>query len=164
MAKVTSDTRITLGDYTLCDFEYHGDANGRVSFKIESVIRMLGEKDVEKIEMLISENLGKWENLVKSSFQLFYEIGIIDHSKNLAQIYKQPSGIELYEKPLVKFEQWEHCIYTSIALTQDEFERRRANHITPIMTLSEIETQLNSIPKWIETKRALENIKALVKT
>jgi hypothetical protein len=32
------------------------------------------------------------------------------------------------------------------------------------MDVSEIASQLNNIPKWIEAKRALEGIKAIVKT
>jgi len=133
--------------------------------KVEPVFRRFDEKDVEGIKTLIAENLGKWESLVKSSFQLFNEIGIIDGSKALAQIYNQPSGMELYEEVSAEGGgNWDNCIWVSIALTQEEYQKRRASKITPVMAGSEIESQLNNIPKWIEAKRALEGIKAIVKS
>jgi len=131
--------------------------------KIEPAFHRFDEKDIESIKKLISENLGKWESLVKSSFQLFYEIGIIDGSKTLAQIYNQPSGMELYEEVSAEGDNWDSCIWVSIALTQEEYQKRRTSKINPIMSSSEIESQLNNIPKWIEAKRALEGIKAIVK-
>jgi hypothetical protein len=141
----------------------HDEKSGRVVLKIEPAFHRFDEKDIESIKKLISENLGKWESLVKSSFQLFYEIGIIDGSKTLAQIYNQPSGMELYEEVSAEGDNWDSCIWVSIALTQEEYQKRRTSKINPIMSSSEIESQLNNIPKWIEAKRALEGIKAIVK-
>jgi hypothetical protein len=104
---------ITLGNYKL-NVENNDVNSGRVALKVESAIDVLGEKDVENIKTLISENLGKWESLVKSSFQLFYEIGIIDASKNLPQIYNQPSGMELYQELSAEGDRWSRCIWVSI--------------------------------------------------
>ncbi|MCW3983246.1 MAG: hypothetical protein NWE96_04545 [Candidatus Bathyarchaeota archaeon] len=154
---------IILANYRL-SIENHDEKSGRVVLKVEPVFRRFGEKDVEGIKILIAENLGKWESLVKSSFQLFYEIGIIDGSKALAQIYNQPSGIELYEEVSAEGDPWGDCIWVSIALTQEEYLKRKASKITPSIAASEIESQLNNIPKWIDAKRALEGIKVILKS
>lgn len=156
-------TNITLGNFNLTDFKVHGDGSGSISFKVDSAIRMINSEDIEIIKKLIFENLGKWENLVKTSFQLFYELGIIDRSKDLAQNYKQPSGLELYECPSAEWDNMNHCIWVSIALNQEEYEKRRANHVSPIMELEEIESQLSNIPKWLDFQKTLKNVKEIVK-
>jgi hypothetical protein len=152
-------TEIILGNYVMSEFKVLSNDRGRVSFKVNSTIRMINREDVDKVKTLIFENLGKWENLVKSSFQLFYEIGIIDRSKNLAPIYNEPSGIQRYTDLWAEWDAMNRCIWVSISLTPEEYEKRRTNCVAPLIDISEIESQLKNIPKWIDLQRTLKSIK-----
>src|SRR3972149_3877950 len=110
------EAELILEKYRFSNFKvFEGN---RVIFKVDSNTYKITTEDEENIKKLITENLGKWENLVKTSFQLFYELGIIQPPKDLAQIYKQPFGIEIYDNPSVEWDNRERCIWVSIALTQ----------------------------------------------
>jgi hypothetical protein len=149
---------VILDKYTFSGFKLV--ANG-VIFAVHSNSYKVTDVDAEKIKKLITENLGKWENLVKTSFQLFFELGFIQPTIHLASNYEQPSGIELYENPTVEIENFNRCLWVSISLTQDECEKRRNNNLSPLMKVEEIITQINNIPKWIDFEKTLTNLKKI---
>ena len=156
-----AEVELILEKYKFSNFKVDGN---RVIFRVNSnTCKITTEEDEENIKKLITENLGKWEYLVKTGFQLFYELGIIQPPKDLAQIYKQPFGIEPYEYPSVEWDNMERCIWVSIAFTQEEHEKRRENHSNPIMQVEEIVSQLNNIPKWQAFEKAMKNIKGIIK-
>jgi hypothetical protein len=80
--------------------------------------------------------------LIKSSFQIGYELGIIDHSKDLAPNYKQPSGIELHENVSAEWDSMSRCVWVSIALSEFELEIRRMKGKKTIIAEIEIQTQI----------------------
>ncbi len=156
-----AEAELILDKYKFSNFKVlDGD---RVLFRVNSNTYSITAEDEENIKELITENLGKWENLVRTSFQLFYELGVIQPSVNLAQNYKQPFGINLYENPSIETDSMNRCVWVSIALTQEEHNKRRENHSTPIMKVEEIMTQLNNIPKWQAFKEAMKSIKEIIK-
>src|SRR3990170_3850361 len=155
------EAELILEKYRFSNFKvFEGN---RVIFKVDSNTYKITTEDEENIKKLITENLGKWENLVKTSFQLFYELGIIQPSMNLPQNYKLSFGTEPYEYPTIEAENMNRCIWVSIALTQQEYGRRLENHSNPTMQVEEILSQLNNIPKWKAFKEAIKSIKEIIK-
>lgn len=116
------------------------------------------KEDKEKIVNILKD-MGKWEALVRTGFNIFSEIGIGHFERDTLVDSKKRYGAELYE---ITTNQWEGSPYRAtieIRLKVDERHRRDDLTIDPNFSPEEIYNQIVNIPKWKAFEKTIELIK-----
>jgi hypothetical protein len=125
-----------------------------VTFNVAPVGRDAKEEDVKKV-MAILDDLGKWENLVKTGLHLFSELKIGNIQQADLQDYEKPFGKEQYQ---IALKQVDENIEVAIRLTVDERHIREQKNVDPIFSVPEIYNQINNISKWKAFEKTLLDI------
>jgi hypothetical protein len=126
--------------------------NNVVNFEVMPIAANVNTKNLEKLESIL-DDLGNWENLVKSSFYLLSELKI----GNIQQPYfGKAAGKGLYEIALTQVD--DKNLEVSIRLAAGERCIREQRKEDPMFSVSEIYDQITNIGKWRTFKKSVSNL------
>ncbi|MFH0817552.1 MAG: hypothetical protein V1909_02855 [Candidatus Micrarchaeota archaeon] len=145
----------TFGKYTFSEFSMLD--NDTVRCKVQTNSLAMTEEDANNVSGIIN-NMGKWENVVKTGLNLLAELGIGNLSQATTQNNEIPFEIEPYE-PRASLDGFNRCLWVFFSLTSEEYRRRENAQINPIIQPEEITSQLANIPKWKAFGKTVEIIK-----
>lgn len=150
---------IFIDDYKFDNFRMEGRDTSTIFFDAARVDRNdVTNEDKEKIVNMLSE-LGKWEALVRTGFNLLSEMGIGPFERATLDGCEKKFGVELYEFRAVQWRRNPYCSTFEIHLKVDERHRREDRNIEPIFSTKEIYDQITNIPKWKAFEKTMKIIK-----
>jgi hypothetical protein len=152
------------GDYR---FENFSEIGCTVSFNAVLIVmnRDLTEEDTSAIKAAFGD-LGKWENLMKTSINLLKDLGVTKVPDETVEVYNKPLGYDLYSIQ-VGLNRFDDRIGIVFSLSPDERRKRRAKELRvnrnnydyePKITVDELYGQISNLLKWRTFKKTLTNL------
>lgn len=114
--------------------------------------RDITDHDITEIEEFLHE-IGKWEALIKTGFNLLSDLKIVQIDPETATYYKREFGPQKYNVRVTSGSM-NLSINARISLTSEERRRRE----DPLLPVQEVYRQIENIPKWrtfIKTRQLL---------
>jgi hypothetical protein len=146
-------TEIQIESYRFWSFKIEGNL---VTFLVAHLIgRDVTEEDIKKVKAIL-DDLGKWENLVKTGLHLFSELKIGNIQQADLQNYDRSFGKELYEMDIKKTN--DDIMRGTVLLVTEERHIREEMHVEPIFSDSEMYNQIDNIKKWRTLEKTLLHI------
>ncbi|HMK94807.1 MAG TPA: hypothetical protein VK536_05330 [Candidatus Limnocylindrales bacterium] len=116
--------------------------------------RDLNKKELDKLEAML-DDLGKWENLVKSGQTLLSELKMVTLQPADAVNYEKPYGPDQYETAINQVDN--KTLEVSIRLVNDESCIREERKME-LLSVKEIWDQISNLSKWRCMHKAIEDL------
>jgi hypothetical protein len=115
------------------------------------------EKEVK--DML--EDLGEWEDLIRTGLSLIEDLGLKPADEAMTRRYKEPTRVEKCDIKYVGIvPPWTEVFRIAIHLRTEEMRRRAGTSGAEItLPAGEIFEQLRNLPKWQTLMRAVSSIR-----
>lgn len=147
-----SSDQIELEGYRFWNFK-SGDQ--QVTFNVIHLFgRDLNTKELDKLETLL-DDIGKWENLVKSAQNLLSELKMVTPPLADTVDHEKPYGSDQFETAINQVD--DKTLEVSLRLVNDERCIREQRKMKPLST-KEIRGQISNLSKWRCIRKAIEDL------
>ncbi|MCK4952889.1 hypothetical protein KAS14_03825 [Candidatus Bathyarchaeota archaeon] len=118
--------------------------------------------DIQELQQIFND-MGKWENLMKTGINFLNELGITPITRINKEFYQREFGAEKYNGKVEreKDPSGNEIVKVIFELTEDELHRRENQKMKTSLSEEEIKEQIQNIPKWRMLTKTINHLKTL---